>query len=198
MRPGDLLLVPPGTIHAIGGGILLYEIQENSDVTFRLYDWGRVDAAGRPRPLHLDQALAATDPGSRAAPVAPLALDPIRTVLAACRYFALERWSVDGEWAAPLAPGASFRLLTALAGACAIRVDGVEVALEAGRTVLLPADLKRAALAGRASLLCGWVPNLAGEIVAPLRAAGHAPAAIAQLDGGTGDLAAALTTGERA
>jgi mannose-6-phosphate isomerase len=60
-RPGDFLYLPAGTVHAAGGGVLLAEIQETSDATFRLHDWNRVDSSGTPRPLHIEQALACID-----------------------------------------------------------------------------------------------------------------------------------------
>jgi mannose-6-phosphate isomerase len=65
VHPGDLVRVPPGTLHAIGAGILLAEVQQPSDTTYRVYDWERVGLDGRPRPLHLDQALDCTDLDSR-------------------------------------------------------------------------------------------------------------------------------------
>jgi mannose-6-phosphate isomerase len=66
-RPGQFVQVPAGTVHSIGGGVTLVEVQENSDTTFRLYDWDRTDDEGRARPLQLEAALAAIDYG-RAAP----------------------------------------------------------------------------------------------------------------------------------
>src|SRR5262249_28961480 len=52
-QPGELVFVPAGTVHAVGGGVLLAEIQQTSDVTFRLFDWNRHDSSGKPRPLHI-------------------------------------------------------------------------------------------------------------------------------------------------
>ena len=61
-RPGDAVFLPAGTVHSLGGGVVVFEVQENSDVTFRLYDWDRVDArTGQPRPLQVDQAMACID-----------------------------------------------------------------------------------------------------------------------------------------
>src|SRR5205823_3396050 len=59
-RPGDCVFLPAGTVHAVGGGVLLAEVQQTSDATFRLFDWNRRDAQGKSRPLHLDEALAST------------------------------------------------------------------------------------------------------------------------------------------
>jgi mannose-6-phosphate isomerase len=78
-RPGDTFFIPAGTVHAIGAGLALCEIQQNSDVTYRLYDYGR------PRELHLDQALAVSRLGPHAARPQPL-----ENVLVSCRYFATE------------------------------------------------------------------------------------------------------------
>ena len=60
-RPGDLFYIPAGTVHAITAGLLLYEVQQNSDTTFRLYDWDRVDPSGKPRPLHLAESAQVID-----------------------------------------------------------------------------------------------------------------------------------------
>lgn len=61
VRPGDVVFIPSGTVHAIGAGVLLAELQQASDTTYRLHDWGRVGLDGRPRPLHVDQALRSID-----------------------------------------------------------------------------------------------------------------------------------------
>jgi mannose-6-phosphate isomerase len=107
VRAGEIFYSPAGTIHAIGGGLSLIEIQQNLDLTYRLYDYGR------PRELHLDEGAAVADPAPWAQPFAPLRDGP-RTILAAGHAFVLERWSMAGDAAAnlpqaslliPLAPG---------------------------------------------------------------------------------------------
>ena len=60
-RPGDCVLIEAGTVHAIGAGVMLAEIQEMSDATFRIYDWGRKGPDGKPRPLHLREAMESID-----------------------------------------------------------------------------------------------------------------------------------------
>jgi mannose-6-phosphate isomerase len=94
-RPGDCLYLPAGTVHAVGGGVLLVEIQQTSDATFRLFDWNRTDAQGRRRALHVEEALACVD--WNAGPVEPLhipgypdANDPLRQRLVECPYFRLD------------------------------------------------------------------------------------------------------------
>lgn len=83
-RPGDTFFIPAGTVHAIGAGLALCEIQQNSDVTYRLYDYGR------PRELHLDRALAVSSLGPYAA-----RRQPLENMLLSCRYFAAECFRAD-------------------------------------------------------------------------------------------------------
>ena len=96
VRPGDFLSVPAGTIHALGGGLVVAEVQQNSDATFRLFDYGR------PRPLHLDEAIAAAHAGPRPPQAAPRRLGAHRTLLGDLPCFVVE--------ALDLAPGADWRL----------------------------------------------------------------------------------------
>jgi mannose-6-phosphate isomerase len=71
VREGEVYSLPAGTVHALGGGVLLAEIQQNADTTYRLYDWGRVGLDGNPRELHIEKALRAVCIGSKAGPVVP-------------------------------------------------------------------------------------------------------------------------------
>ncbi len=81
-RQGDLVFLPAGTVHAVGGGVLLAEIQQTSDATFRLYDWDRIAADGKARPLHVEQALACIDWSQGEVP-------PVEQVR--CPYFSVDR-----------------------------------------------------------------------------------------------------------
>jgi mannose-6-phosphate isomerase len=98
-RPGDTFFVPAGTVHAIGAGLALCEIQQYSDVTYRLYDYGR------PRELHLDAALAVADLGRHPGAIAPMKLGPRRLLLVECPYFRTESITLTGESAYSGAPG---------------------------------------------------------------------------------------------
>lgn len=95
---GDVFYSPAGTVHAIGSGVSLIEIQQNLDLTFRLYDYGR------PRALHIDEAVAVANPAPWTRPFAPVRDGP-RTILAAGRAFVLERWSLSGDAKADLPEG---------------------------------------------------------------------------------------------
>jgi mannose-6-phosphate isomerase len=90
VHAGEVFYSPAGTIHAIGGGLALIEIQQNLDLTYRLYDYGR------PRELHVEQALAVARPEPWSPPFAPAAHGPGRQILAVGGKFVLERWSADG------------------------------------------------------------------------------------------------------
>src|SRR5262245_45219513 len=94
--PGDTIFVPAGTVHAISGGIMLFEIQQKSDLTYRVYDYDRRDAQGRLRELHLDRALDVIDYGEQPpARVDPQSLGDGRALLVSCPYFAMERWELQ-------------------------------------------------------------------------------------------------------
>jgi len=87
-RAGDCVFLPAGTVHAVGGGVLMAEIQETSDVTFRLFDWNRVDAHGKSRPLHIEESFASIhwDQG----PVTPQHVHDSDRPLVRCPFFHLD------------------------------------------------------------------------------------------------------------
>lgn len=175
--PGDVVFVPAGTLHAINAGIMLFEIQQKSDLTYRVYDYGRRDASGQLRQLHLDKALDVIDyqPALRAAvPSLPLEPDDARTLLVACPSFALERWTLTAARVAATDPG-SFEILTLIAGNLTIEWSGSPVAVRQGESLVLPANLGRYSLrpAGdEVQLLRAYVPDLEYDLIAPLRAQG--------------------------
>ncbi len=139
---GDVVFVPAGTLHAINAGIVLFEIQQKSDLTYRVYDYGRLDAkTGLPRELHLakslDVGVLAPAPGGK---VAPLTLSPGRDLLVACAYFALERWSGALPRRGQTDPG-TFEILTLIEGSGKLGWPGGSLALARGDSVVLPAAL---------------------------------------------------------
>src|SRR5207237_6124505 len=87
-RAGDCIFLPAGTVHAVGGGVLMAEIQETSDVTFRLFDWNRVDAQGKSRQLHIEESFASIhwDKG----PVIPQRTADADQALVRCPFFHLD------------------------------------------------------------------------------------------------------------
>lgn len=160
---GDTVFVPAGTLHAINAGIVLFEIQQKSDLTYRVYDYGRVDAAtGKPRELHIEKALDVTDyaPAPRGV-VPPLPLEAGRDLLVACRSFALERLALSGVVERIVDP-ATFEILTVIDGATTLQWGAGERALRCGEAVVIPACLGSYALApaGEARVLRVYVPDL--------------------------------------
>ena len=158
LRRGEAVFVPGGRLHAIDGGGLLLEIQQNSNTIYRVWDWGRVGADGKPRPLHVEQALEAIDWADGTDPrltPRPLGRGPgfREEEIARTPFFVLERLVLeDGEVAADTA-GRSFHLLFAASGTPRLRWRGGEEALPFGRTTLLPAALGAYTLAGRGEIL---------------------------------------------
>jgi mannose-6-phosphate isomerase len=196
--PGTTLLIPAGTVHALGAGVLVYEVQQPSDLTYRLDDWGRVDAAGRPRELHVELGLSVIDAESRPEMISPVALDPgsTRRLLAACRYFALEQLTLGtgDEETLELAAPESAQVLTCLTGEVVVTANDASISLAAGETMVLPAVLQSALLRAiaPAMLLRTWVPDLDAEILRPARIAQAPEVAIAALAGSLPDLGGAV------
>ncbi len=190
VHAGDTLLIPAGTAHAIGKGVLLYEIQQASDVTYRMYDWGRVDEHGNPRDLHIDASLSVLKPELDARLITPLERYPGREVLAASRYFALERWRVPNLGATVDLPVGSFLLLSTVDGSVSLDGSGEALRLGTGQTALVPATLESLRVTGEGIVLASYVPDLMQDIILPLRRQGHADAAISALDGALDDIQA--------
>jgi mannose-6-phosphate isomerase len=120
VRAGDTFFVSPGTSHSIGPNMVICEVQEYSDLTYRVYDFGRLDAHGKPRDLHVEKALEVTNfdkpAGGRVTPLLLPADGASRSLLAACRYFAAERWECSVNCEIQVDPE-RFELLVVLKGA---------------------------------------------------------------------------------
>jgi mannose-6-phosphate isomerase len=172
---GDVIFVPAGTVHAIGAGIVLFEIQQKSDLTYRVYDYDRRDAVtGQPRALHLDQALDVIDYAPAASSkVPPLPLGSGRDLLVACPYFALERLSLEAARTLTLDLG-TFEILTVIGGAASLEWPGGALALARGDSVVVPAAVSDVQLqpAAQAKVLRVYVPDLEQSLLAPLRQQG--------------------------
>jgi mannose-6-phosphate isomerase len=161
VQPGDTIFVPAGTVHAIKAGIMLFEIQQKSDLTYRVYDYDRRDAQGNPRELHLERALDVIDYRSgQPAQTTPQPLGGGRTLLIRCPYFAMERWEVR-EPASYTTSAETFVILTAIDGAATLTWAGGALPLQRGESVVLPASLGEYHLtpAPAATLLACNVPE---------------------------------------
>ena len=161
VRAGDVIVNEAGVVHAVGPGILLFELQQASDLTYRLYDYDRRDAHGRARALHLDEALDVTRLTPASAHPAPRPIAPGRERLAVTSAFTMERWLVGREGAPARqewrVERRSMELWTVLAGTARLVTDAGERRLDTFASVALPASLGPAAWHGAAVLLRGRV-----------------------------------------
>jgi len=140
---GDCVLLPAGTVHSLGGDLVVFEIQQNSDVTFRLYDWNHVDAkTGRPRPLQVENALACADfTAGTIGPVTPLVdvTAPARETVFRCKQFSC--WRVRSQLPFRVGAVGVARVLVCIEGAGRIEHDGAFYPARRGDVLLLPAAM---------------------------------------------------------
>jgi mannose-6-phosphate isomerase len=139
-RVGDCIFLPAGTVHALGSGLMIAEVQQSSDTTYRLFDWNRVGLDGKPRALHVEQALEVID--FRRGPVDPVRPTPIDG-RAVNRLVASDKFMLDRlELSAPRSAGEPDRchILLVLEGEVHVAGEPSRRPLKAGETVLLPAS----------------------------------------------------------
>ena len=154
VKKGDVFFIEAGTLHAIGKGILIAEIQQNSNTTYRIYDYGRVGADGKPRQLHIDKAVDVTNlcpakPYPQSEPVDMGGWTKKR--LAKCEYFTVDVINVDTS-AALEADKSSFVNILVLDGGCVLSSEGNDaVELKKGDSVFIPAGLGKFELTGKCS-----------------------------------------------
>jgi mannose-6-phosphate isomerase len=138
VKAGDTLFMNPGTIHALGPGLLIYEVQQTSDLTYRVYDWGRPQT--ETRKLHIDKALAVSNHQAVSAVIAePQINDGEVKTLTECQYFKLEKISVDEKSVTLDTGGESFHALTLIEGQSQICAGGEAFILNKFETILIPA-----------------------------------------------------------
>ena len=161
VRTNDLFFIESGTVHAIGAGCLIAEIQENSNLTYRLYDYGRTDKYGKTRELHVDKALAVMRMKSSTAPRQPMRLLKYRSgyaseLLVRCKYFQVERMLLNTEGrklAEFKTEDNSFHVLLCVGG-CG-NISGMNFSLNffKGDCIFIPADSIPLKLHGKAQIL---------------------------------------------
>ena len=162
VRPGDVFFIPAGTLHAIGKGILIAEIQQNSNTTYRVYDYGRVGKDGKPRELHIAKALDVT----RLTPAEEPALSPAAVLpcgtrcqkLGSCRYFDTMKLEISGSYT-PEEHAGSYAHYLCLAGSGVLRYDGGELAFEKGSSIFIPCGARVREICGTCTLLHTAAPE---------------------------------------
>ena len=175
VRAGDTFFVPAATVHAIGAGLILCEIQQSSDLTYRLYDYNRPGADGRPRPLHLDKALDVLEwqsAGGRTAPIHLTDRQGRRLLLAACPYFAAEKLKLDKP--ARYTLDGRFEIWIVLEGAAEVEVAGQRSSCQKGEVAVIPAGAQAFSVTPSSPCVCLRIyrPELETDVIAPLRAQG--------------------------
>lgn len=147
-KVGDCIFVPAQTVHALGPGILLAEIQQQSNLTFRLHDWGRLGSDGKPRAIHVEESLACIDfDRGPVDPVTPVQLSNGKHLyeeLVRCDHFVIRRHQAVDEFSLKLDD--RFRILMLLDGQAVLHTTCGETAMGKGTTVLMPASTTSAAI----------------------------------------------------
>ncbi|MBD2863430.1 type I phosphomannose isomerase catalytic subunit [Paenibacillus oceani] len=156
---GDSFYIPAGTVHALCAGVLVAEIQQNSDTTYRLYDYDRPGLDGKPRELHIEDSLEVTAyDNSGATRMATEVSRPNEWLrLASSPYFTVEKGVTKGGWALTSMPD-SFTILVICDGSGTLEWSGGSIGLERGNCFLLPADLGDYSLNGEATVLRCYLP----------------------------------------
>ena len=152
VKAGDAMFLPAGRFHAVGSGNLLVEVQQNSDTTYRVFDWNRVDDKGKPRQLHVEPALESIDFDD----VAPGLIEPKDETLVRHELFEIRKWNLEGPRDA--APPGQFAIVCCVSG----KIRCADVDLTPGEFFLVPASLADRELKPRAdetSLLRVTIPK---------------------------------------
>lgn len=147
VKAGDAMFLPSGRVHAIGAGNVIFEIQQNSDTTYRVFDWNRVGLDGQPRELHVAQSFASIDFNDFEPPLATYETraqgDATVRELARCPLFVVEQWSLAGGRAASLPPGV-MHTLGVVSGEITVESAPGKLSLAAGEFGLVPASVSAA------------------------------------------------------
>ncbi len=189
--PGDVISIPPGLVHAGGQGTLLVEIQSQSNLLYRLYDYNRADKKGQKMPLHLIKALNVTDCRQQGKKYGGLEIRinemARKSVLAATQFFAAELYIIDDE-VEEETDGSKFYIYVFLEGETIIEYGSNFLIARQGETVLIPAAFGEYLLKGKFKGLKIYVPDLEADIIQPLKKAGYSGEEIKKNVGGFGGM----------
>ena len=190
-EPGQVFYIPPGSIHALGPGLTILEIQQNSDITYRIYDWDRPDESGKFRDLHIEKALQVLDfthtPQYHISPLVVNHGGGDCRFLCACSHFAACMWDIRAKIEMESDRGA-FWIFNVISGSGKI-VRGYswdDQPLEQGDTVVIPAHMGPFTVEPSdfsMRIVKSWLPDLFNDIISPLRQAGFCDSDIIGLGG---------------
>ncbi len=187
VQSGDAVNIPAGLVHAIGEGIIIAEIQQNSDTTYRVYDFDRVDSEGNKRPLHIEKALDVIDFNNcntkgklKGLKVTLDNSGSYKIYLVANDYFSVEKYNINGK-IKEVADGSRFFIYTCLDGEGQIIYGDNSESVSKGESILIPADMGEYFVEGELELLKSYVPDLEKCVVKPLLNAGYEKEDISQV-----------------
>lgn len=151
VKKGDVFFIKSGTVHAIGKGIMICEIQQNSNTTYRVYDYDRRDSQGNTRPLHIEQAIEV----STLAPVKELEKLP-ENILASCEYFTVEKHEVLDEFDLEITEEC-FKSVIVLSGSGEMEYEDGELQFEKGESIFIPAQNTKVKIKGNCEIIISYV-----------------------------------------
>ena len=159
VKKGDVFFIEAGTLHAIGKGILIAEIQQNSNTTYRIYDYGRVGADGKPRQLHIDKAVEVTN----LCPATPYPVTEafsekgaVKRLLSKCEYFTVYSVDVDSR-AEFISDETSFQSILLLEGEAVLECGGEKLSLKKGDSVFVPAGCVEYTISGKCKAVLTFI-----------------------------------------
>jgi len=180
VKPGDFINIPEGLVHAIGKGIILAEVQQNSDTTYRVYDYNRVGADGKTRELHVEKSLETIDFAqakneSKNIKGLKIAINEnvSKTVKIANKYFSVELYKLNGGSIREEADGSKFYAYIVCKGAGSIVYSGGEIPIKMGETILIPANMGKYEIKGTLEAIKTYVPDLKTDVVEELLKSGY-------------------------
>ncbi len=150
VKEGDVFFIPAGTVHAIGAGILICEIQQNSNTTYRVYDYCRRDKNGNMRPLHIEKALEVSS--LKKSPELPEISKSEETLLAECEYFSVKRLRIDGNKTV-VAGKDSFVSFIVTDGSGSLAYNGGSLEFSKGDSIFVPAGTGDLTVSGKCELI---------------------------------------------
>lgn len=162
VQKGDVIDIPAGFVHAIGGGILLAEVQQNSDTTYRVYDWNRVGLDGNKRELHVDKSLDVIDFEGKHSKslVSGISIEKdgyIHKCYISNEYFSLEKITVLEKYAQDNKPN-RFEVFICIDGHGIVQYKGIQYSIKKGDSMMIPAHIKQFNIQGKVELLKTYVP----------------------------------------
>lgn len=159
VQKGDAFIIEPGMVHAIGAGVLLAEIQQTSDITYRIYDWDRLDTNGHLRELHTDLALEAIDFSKWNSKLEYTKEKNFPNPIATTDYFSVNKLIVSKNYVRDLRDISSFTVYMCLKGKAIIQTDNYSETITEGETILIPAQLSEIKfITNSASFLEVYIP----------------------------------------